>query len=111
MHIYDPSMDPGIVSLYGTFPPRLKDVPNLGRVRTFLEVLTGTTAGNPRRIDTIMWNGAGNMAGLCQEMPLDWLRGEVLELLGEGAKKSGAIASQYCLKGVTAWGPQICSTL
>lgn len=98
MHIYDPSMDPGIVSLYGTLPPRLKDVPNLARVRTFLEVLTGTTAGNPRRIDRIMWNGAGNMAGLCQEMSLNWLRGEVLELLGEGGKKVEPLLHDIALR-------------
>lgn len=87
MHIYNLSMDPGIVSLYGTLPPRLKDILNLGRVQTFLEVLTGTIARNPRKIDTIMWNGAGNIANLCQKMLLDWLRGEVLELLVERAKK------------------------
>lgn len=74
-------------------------------MRTFLEVLTGTTAGNPRRIDTITWNGAGNMVGLCQEMSLDWLRDEVLELLGEEAKKKcGAIASRYCLEGRDSFG-------
>lgn len=98
MQIYDPSMDHGIVSLYGTFLPLLKDVPNLRRVWTFLEVLTETTAGNPRRIDKIMWNGAGNMAGLCQEMSLDWLRGEVLELLGEGSKKVEPLLHDIALR-------------
>lgn len=98
MHIYDPSMDPSIVSTYGTFLPRLKDVPNLGRVRTFLKVLTGTTGGNPRKIDTIMWKGAGNMAGLCQEMSLEWLRGEVLDLLGEEAKKVEPLLHDIALR-------------
>lgn len=98
MQIYDPSMDPGIISVYGNLPARLKDVPNLGRVWTFLNVLTTTTGGNPRKIDTIMWNGAGNMAGLCQEMSLEYLRGEVLDLLGERAKKVEPLLHDIALR-------------
>lgn len=98
MQIYDPSMDPGIISVHGNLPPRLKDVPNLGRVWTFLNVLTTTTGGNPRKIDTIMWNGAGNMAGLCQEMSLEYLRGEVLDLLGERAKKVEPLLHDIALR-------------
>lgn len=59
------------VSLYGTFIPRLKDLPDLRGVWTFLEVLIGTTSGNLCRIDKIMWDGARNIVGLYQEMSLD----------------------------------------
>ena len=98
MHIYDLFINPGIVSLYSTLPPRLTNVPNLARVRTFLEVLTGTNTGNPYKIDKIMWNGAENMAGLCQKMSLDWLRDEVLELLKERSKKVESLLHDIALK-------------
>lgn len=58
----------------------------------FLEVPTGTTGGNSLKSDTITWNGVGNMARLCPEMSLEWLREvKVLGLLGRrGKEKSRA---------------------
>lgn len=47
-------MDSGIISLYGTLLLQLKDIPNLGRVQTFLEVLTENIAKNPCKIDIII---------------------------------------------------------
>lgn len=87
MKNYYHSMHPGIVALYGTLMPELKDVPNLGMVQKFLELLMSKIGGNPQKVDKIMWGGAGKIAGQCQDMSLEWLRGEVLELLGEEGRK------------------------
>lgn len=38
------------------------------------------------------------MAGLCQEMSLEWLRGEVLDLLGEEAKKVEPLLHDIALR-------------
>lgn len=98
MHIYNLFIDPGIVFLYGTLPPQFKNVPNLARVRTFLEVLTGTTTKNPHRIDKIIWNKTENMAGLYQKMLLNWLQSRVLEILGEKRKKVKPLLYNIALK-------------
>lgn len=98
MHIFNLFINLGIISLYSTFLPQLKDILNLAKMRIFLEVLIETTAKNPYRIDKIMLNKERNMTNLYQKISFHRLQSEMLELLEEKAKKVKLLLHNIALK-------------